>query len=336
MTIKIYVGDTHQELAFAAQAGDPTAFLIDYTNCQEFLTTQFDRDIVAYTCVGDLPNLEIFYNILFRADQIVYFPPAVWSDQTELDGLDPTQCIQGLTENALLFFSDRAPVENIELCLSKKDPVLLADVRRSDQAQLWSVGCSVTDGFGVDTEQRYGHLLANKLDLPCSFLTKSGSSLAWAADQILRSDIRAGDIVVWGLTETFRTQIIQDNNVTVINIGSYNKELSKIVPVELFYSWDTLYTGLYAIEQVYNFCQKMQVNLLLFGVLIAPNLLRYVKSKNNFFNFPHKLKFKKTSVSQSISNVYADLGTDNFHAGPLQHQLYADFCQSALKKLNYI
>ena len=102
MAIKIYVGDIYQELAVAAQACSPTAFLIDYTNCQEFLTTEFDCNIVAYTCVGDLPNLEMFYSVLFRADQIVYFPPAVWSDQTELDSLDPTQCIQGLTENALL------------------------------------------------------------------------------------------------------------------------------------------------------------------------------------------------------------------------------------------
>lgn len=336
MAIKIYVGDIYQELAVAAQACSPTAFLIDYTNCQEFLTTEFDCNIVAYTCVGDLPNLEMFYSVLFRADQIVYFPPAVWSDQTELDSLDPTQCIQGLTENALLVISDRVPVENIELCLSKKDPVLLADSRRSDRVQLWSAGCSITDGVGVDIQQRYGHLLANKLDLPCSFLTKPGSSLAWAADQILRSDIRAGDIIVWGLTEPFRTQLIQDNNVTVINSGSYNKELSKIIPVDLFYSWHTLYTGLYAIEQVCNFCQKVQANLLLFGVLISPNFLRYVKSKNNFFNFPYKLNFTGTSASQSISHVYTDLGTDGAHPGPKHHQLYANFCQSALKQLNYI
>ena len=43
-----------------------------------------------------------------------------------------------------------------------------------------------------------------KLNLPVSTLAQGGTSIFWAADQILRSDIRKDDIVIFMLTSTHR------------------------------------------------------------------------------------------------------------------------------------
>jgi hypothetical protein len=59
--------------------------------------------------------------------------------------------------------------------------------------------------------------------------------------------------------------------------------------------------------------------LLLVGILtnLNPNMLRFLKNKKNFCQIPYAL---------NANNLlqFADLGSDNSHPGPLQHQLYAD------------
>ena len=340
MTIKIYIGDINKELADIAMADSPTAVLIDSNNYKNFLTKNIDYNIVAYTALGDLPkNLEIVYDILVQADEIIYSPPSCWSDSGLLDDADPTASIQGLTENILLKVANQGIlVTNIELCYLKNNLILLKDSRKTDQSQLWSVGCSITHGAGVNPNQRYGQLLADALNLKCSFLTRAGSSIQWAADQIIRSDIRPNDIIVWGLTESQRLTYIHKNNwLPGVTHSTYKnfQGIDKILPLKELLSENTLYNNIFAVERVLNFCQKIQVKLYIIGLLDpGPNFLRYIKSKKeiNITNFPYKFQGNK----DPIIPIYEDLGTDGSHPGPKQHQAYADFCQSALKKLNYI
>jgi|688.fasta_scaffold21866_4 hypothetical protein len=333
--VTLFVGDVCESLSGEALEYDPTAFLINHSNYKNFLISNIDSDITVYTSLGDLPkNLEIFYNIAMLATEIVYTPPKKWADGLTIDPVDPTICVQGLTETLLLLISNQRPVKNIELCYFNPAVNPLADLRKIKDTQLWVAGCSLTHGIGVDSSQRYGQLVACNLDLPCSFLTRPGSSIAWAADQILRSDIVSGDIVIWGVTGTERSSQIYQNKLTFTNIGSYvpDQPIEKQALVKTLFDETTFYSHLYAIEQVINYCQKQQATLLLFGLLVSNNMFRYLKSKNNYFHCTYKLQFQ----DNTISIKYADLGTDNRHPGPLQHQLYADFCQTALKKLNYI
>jgi hypothetical protein len=328
--VTLFVGDVCEGLGQQALQFDPDAFLIDHSNYKNFLVSPTNNNITVYTSLGDLPkNLEIFYHIAMTATEIIYAPPAEWTDGLTVDPSDPTSCVQGLTEIMLLLISNRRPVQNLNLCYFNPMVNPLVDQRQTAVAQLWVAGCSITHGVGVNSSQRYGHLLSQQLNLPCSFLTRQGSSIAWAADQILRSDILPGDIVVWGITSTERTTLFEHGKMNSVNIGSYTRDpgLEKSLPAKTLFNQTTFYSHLYAIEQVINYCKKQQATLLLLGLLVSDNMLRYLKAKDNYFHYDYDLEFK----DHTKYIKFIDLGTDNQHPGAQQHQLYADYCQNILK-----
>jgi len=270
--------------------------------------------------------------VLCRADQVIYVPPAQWSDRNSIDTADPTACVQGLTENLLLLVSDLVEVKNIEQCYLTNNPIELADSRRTDQPQMWSVGCSFTHGDGVAADQRYGQLLANELGMACSFLTRVGTSITWAADQILRSDVRSGDLVIWGITSTERSEYVNQDQLQPVTVNSHHlfSFLTTAFPRSNLLEQDLMYRHLYSIEHVINFCKTAQAQLILFGLLVSPNLLRYLKTKKNYANFPYQFRYH-----QDINNLttqYQDFGRDGMHPGPLQHQQYKNFLLPFLKQ----
>lgn len=328
--VTLFVGDVCETLGQQALQFDANAFLIDHSNYKNFLVSDISTDTTVYTSLGDLPkNLEIFYLIAMTATEIVYSPPQKWADGLTIDPASPTECVQGLTESMLLLISNRRTVHNLNLCYLNPTVNPLVEQRKISEAQLWIAGCSISHGVGVDSSQRYGQLLSQKLRLPCSFLTMPGSSISWAADQILRSDILPGDIVVWGITNSERTTLFDHNKMTCVNVGSYTREpgLDKVLPAEELLNETTFYSHLYSIEQVINFCEKLQATLLLLGLLVSDNMLRYLKAKDNYFHYDYDIEFR-----DNIKYIkFSDLGTDNQHPGPQQHQLYADYCQHILK-----
>lgn len=323
--ITLFVGDVDDSVALAAQQHDSRACLIDRDNYKEFLTDSEKYPNTVFTSLGDLSkNLDDVWNVFMSVSNLVYCPPVAWSDGKTLLANDPTSCIQGLTENLLLKVSQHRPVKNLEHCLFYPTAVPLADTRKTSQAQLWIAGCSITYGSGVNAEQRYGQLVANELDLSCSFLTRPGSSIGWAADQILRSDIRKEDIVIWGITATERLSFFINNQLLPVHAGYYSEfpEFDNTFSLENLYSETTFYNNLYAIEQVINYCQKNSALLMLVGLITSPNMFRYLQTKNIFFPFPYKKDFH-----------YVDFGTDNQHPGPNQHQLYSNFILTSLSQI---
>jgi hypothetical protein len=195
-------------------------------------------------------------------------------------------------------------------------------------------GCSISHGTGVDKETRYGQLISNQLNIDCSFLTRPGSAIDWASDQIVRSDIRKGDIVIWGLTQACRTTFVHDNQLLPgVTVQSYQiyPNLDKILPLSTLLSQNTLYHHYMSIERAINFCKKCQAKLLMIGLSHQNSgIVSFLKTKKNYFLYPYRPGF------DDVVHTYIDFGTDNCHPGPMQHQEYADFCQSTLKKLNYI
>ena len=208
--IVIFLGDTDSTVAERAKAFDDTSRLLDSGSLDQFLTSPRNGTEVWYTSLGDLPDdLSLVIDILGKSDRIIYCPPAIWSDGRSVDCVAPCESIQGLTEVILCLLPTTTRVENLRP--EMRDPVQLADNRRSDHAQIWNVGCSITDGFSIPKEKRYGQLLAERLNMPVSFLSKHGRSIIWAADQILRSDIRNKDLVIWGLTSPERLMYIHNH-----------------------------------------------------------------------------------------------------------------------------
>jgi len=321
----IFFGDTDNTLSVAAQKFDTDAFLVNADNIKQVIDTNLTHDVTIYTSLGNLPKeMAIVFQLLEQADEIFYCPPSIWSDQLVLDVLSPTESIQGLTENILLLLQHQVLIHGIEQALFYPKAVPLTDYRKTVQPQMWSVGCSITHGIGVTNSTRYGHLIADELDMECSFLTRPGSSIAWAADQILRSDLKSNDIVVWGITNNERVSYIHQGQLLPgVTIGIYHKypELKQLVPIETLLTENTLYQNIYSIEQVINFCSKCQARLVMIGLLSSYNILRYLSTKSNFFNFPYSFTFSNSSMIHS----FVDVGTDNRHPGTLQHSLYKNF-----------
>jgi hypothetical protein len=322
--LTIFIGDVDKSLAESAQMYDPTAFLIDYDNCETFIDLDLEQDTTVYTSLGDLPkDLNVLVELLNLADDIIYCPPKYWSDKKTIDIIHPTDCIQGLTEDLLFTVSSDIEISNLNLRSKISDPVELVDKRMTDQAQLWVAGCSVSHGEGVDSSQRYGYLISSKLNMQCSFLTQSGSSIQWAADQILRSDIRAGDIVIWGMTENDRIPYVHDNELLYVTNTKYKteKNLEYIIPKKTLLSENTFYQNTHAIEHVINFCEKAQAKLLIIGILTSPSTLRYLANKKQYHHYIYKRNFS----NNRFDRYFKDLGTDNRHPGPEQHNLYKEF-----------
>lgn len=324
----LFVGDCDQTVAQTACQFDHNAVLINSDNYEKFLYAE-DK-FTAYTALADLPtDLSIFYKLLTIADCIKYCPPKIWSDNKTLDVDNPDSSIQGLTElflHAVNKFKNNVSGLNLSNyidCYSE-----LADQRQTSDKQLWVVGCSTTYGVGVDATERYGHLLHRRLNLPVSFLAKISSSISWAADQILRSDICSNDIVVWGLTEVNRLTLWNEFENKSVHINAASKFDNNIFPADLVYGMLTHKTNFFIaiqkILEVVNFCNKLQIKLLIVNIHSSESLNLHLRTIKEFFPYTNQL------------GNFVDLGTDNQHPGPLQHQAYADFCHSALKKLQYI
>lgn len=297
MTV-LFVGDNTTTLFLAAQRHDPSTKLINKTTISEVGVIP-----TGHISLSDLTEEEFKY-ALNQADELYYIP----FDDTD------NKILKQKTELWLRYQSHRKPVHH----LPEINPISileLADSRKTSSPQLWVAGCSFTHGVGVEEKQRWGDVLASILDLPVSTLATPGSSISWAADQILRSDIRKEDLVVWGITGVSRFPYY-DGKINHIYFTYYqdNPDFNTLINKQLLVSDHTLYKALTSIEQVINYCSSIGCKLLLtrFYLDISDHevpILNYL-TKFNFY-----VDLGNTSM--------IDYGTDNLHPGIEQHQLYA-------------
>ena len=304
--ITIYLGDVTDYLREQAILSDPTAQLITIENYKNLKPGTY------FTSLGDLDNLATLGNVLQQADRIVYSPPEKWSDSF----FGKSQ-MQKWTEDYLNIFRFQCPVENY---INAHDPqfdqiLTLADTRKTDGSQLWIAGCSISKGDGVTDNTRYGQLLADRLDTNVSFLTRSGSSIAWAADQILRSNIRPGDIVVWGITSHTRLAKFEMNAVKFFGPNNTVWEHTPST-TEYLVSDQALYHSVISVHQVINFCTKINAKLILAN-LLDRSVIDYIQ------DFPN-LVMLTGLWGRDHGNMFIDLGSDLLHPGIKTHEFYAD------------
>jgi hypothetical protein len=314
--ITVFVGDVNEYLANIALQHSSDAKLITAKNYKNIRAGTY------YTSIGDLITQKKFSSVLKQSDIIIYSPPDVWS---RLDS-------KRLTEywiTVMRAFEDKTVVNADHLKLPLLNKFLhLVDSRKTESSQLWISGCSITHGVGVKKAERYGQLLSDQLNAPVSFLTAPGSSIPWSADQLLRSDLRAGDIVVWGLTAMGRMSWFQDNgDLKHVNIYTYlgDPEFDNHVKITRIWEQDRAYDAITKIHQVINFCAKIGVKLYLAGILV--DLHRYSLDFENFIPFYRVIKENKDRQfkTEYQDNQFLDIGTDpERHPGPRTHQWYAD------------
>jgi hypothetical protein len=316
--IVIYLGDVGSYLADLARATDNSATLLTVENCNELTSGTY------YTSIADLENLQNLSLVLRSADRIVYAPPPnnLWSDTKK----NHSQ-MQTWTEDYLKIFRFRTVVENLSVFdpIKKLKMLSLADTRKTDSTQLWIAGCSVSHGSGVQEHERFGKILQQKLNLPMSSLATPGSSIVWAADQILRSDIQENDIVVWGLTSTPRLPWFNNGVIEHILPYTYVKApgLGRNLTLDYFEGEDVVYRSVVAVYQVINYCQKIGARLIL-ASLLDDQIVQYLDNNCEFIML---------CLGPKHNRSYLDLGSDNLHPGPLTHEFYAT---EILKKIHSV
>jgi len=302
MTITIFVGDNDAGLATTAKKINPVAFLIDHKNYKVFLSTEYSTDITGYTSFSDLPKITatdaVFFEVLKKADVIFYCPPATWSDHSGYFSWNSSQTI---TE----YFLYHVKLIKNNVCGLDLNSYLhsgylaLTEFRQTVTKQLWVAGCSISHGVGVSADEKFGALISAKLNLPVSYLTKPGSSIEWAKDQILRSDLRKNDVVIWGLTQETRAPKAINTHVLA--------ESNPIIRLDE----TSLYRAVTSVHQVANFCKKISVQLILVPIICSEQLQLLIHDLDEYCQLPYQ--------TQTL-----DKGTDNIHPGPIQHQVWAN------------
>ena len=318
--ITIFVGDVYPDLGQHAKDFDPAAKLL----------TNHTIDIGAitngtfYISLAEL-TFTNFINVLKIADVIRYCPPAYsWSDTSRLS---KESDLKMFTEFYCMYFNSWKEVIGIELINSKETDLTLTADRLTEHPQLWAVGDSFTVGTGVKFTESWPYLLSKMQDKKVSVLGVSGASVPWEADQILRSDIRSGDIVIWNLTHWQRTTVIEDGNLCHASIKNYAKFKKKSLLKKVLGDFDTLMQHyMSSIYQVINFCTKVNAKLILTGSGgIDPIMLPYLFKLPNFIQF-----YGVNGLSQT--ERFLDLADDDMHPGPQTHRWYADELFKVLEK----
>jgi len=189
------------------------------------------------------------------------------------------------------------------------------DVRKTNDPVLWVAGCSFSSADGVEANERWGHLVAEELELEEINLAKAGGSIWDATDQILRSDIQKNDLVIWGLTNCGRVEFVSKNKLrsyAVLQAKDFN-----YYKIDYFFSTTQYLIAMREIQQVINYCKKVGAELYLVNILESSWIPLMLQTYKNFIDL--QLPFD----NETFRPIMIDYGSDGAHPGPLQHKEYA-------------
>jgi len=190
--------------------------------------------------------------------------------------------------------------------------------RPSNHPCVWIAGCSWSSAYGVNAEQRWGKLVADKMGIEEVNLANPGASIWDSSDQILRSDIQEDDIVIWGLTNCGRVEVMIDNKLRSVTILEYLKHKINYYSMDYFTSELIHIQAGRQLHQVINYCNKVGAKLYLINFL-DDVLPLFINRTENFLD----LRLEQIETSSGLTCKMIDYGTDDLHPGPLQHQEYA-------------
>lgn len=198
--------------------------------------------------------------------------------------------------------------------------------RHSDQPTLWAAGCSFTKGDGIKPNEVYANLLAQKLNMPFVNLGESGVSIAFAVDQILRSDIRKNDIVVLSITAISRFLYTEEWNLRSLPCSNHKNLKPVHTSLEYFDSQLHVTLCVKQILEAINFCERIGAKIYIVNFL-DPSWIPVI-----FKNYPGFVDFCKGYDYNTKPFAFVDLGTDDMHPGPRQHQIWGDKLYDLIRK----
>lgn len=197
---------------------------------------------------------------------------------------------------------------------------MLEQIRTSNEPTLWTTGCSCTYGVGVDPSKTYGAILSKNLNYKHVNIAKPGSSIFWAVDQLLRSDIQPNDIVILGITNLLRQEYAKSWKLIPVTIN----EIESIPVGERYFDLDYFDSPTHIIHciryilQAINFCKKIGAKLYIANILDITLIPVVFQSYSNFIDLTAECDIIDGYIQ------FIDTGSDNAHPGPKQHQFYAN------------
>jgi hypothetical protein len=249
---------------------------------------------IAHTSLGDLQAREIIE--LAQQYQELYFHDAAF---------DPDSDIFKETQVLLNFLQHEKTIKNYQ----KTDPVdfYKYSPMTCKDACLWVFGCSHSYGFGIESSQRYGELLAKQLCRPLALVAQIASSLSWSLDQIHRSNIKSSDIVVWQITTPLRTMKF-DGELKHILLSNANRYY-----LEVFTDQQMFFDHVRMLRQGINYLRAKNIRFVMTSLDIKdPFYYQYLKEYTQHREYCY------------TPGVWVDLASDNQHPGPLSNRSLAD------------
>ena len=301
----LLIGDNSVQLSIFASHMNANSFLVTE---ETFPNISMDVDGCAYTSLADLTEEKII-KLALEAESIQYFSPTNGWESKELN-FSTTQLLIKLTK---LF---NLKIKNFVTSDDPTNSLLQLAQRKTNDQQLWIAGCSYAYGFGLQCEsQRYIEIVSKEMNLEYSDLTSSGSSIDWAVDQILRADIRLGDIVIWGLTGINRVDYYINNKYIPVThaLELYSKNDRKFFK-KLITDDNRVNKTIKLLYQVINFLNKIGAQLI---ILDHSKQLSLYEHSERLKEYLWDCKF----VIEPDAQID---GTHDNHPGPLTNQLWAD------------
>lgn len=278
---------------------------------QNFISI-IDNDFSAlYTSAADL-DLDKIEILAKKAIEVHYWPPVDDIMRSETEHL--------LTKLHKVY---KVKIRNFVHSSDPTNSLTLADTRKTNDPQIWLAGCSYAYGFGLRNPiNRYINIVSSSTGMKYSDLSSPGSSIDRCADQILRSDIREHDIVIWGVTSVNRVPYYIENKYLPINKGALDNfsGFDHKFFTRLLTDNNRVNQSVQRMYQVINYTNKIGAKLI---------ILAHTK-----LSLPDHSKML-TEYLWNINNVILDTQlldyTDDGHPGPVTN---CDWADKILKIIN--
>jgi hypothetical protein len=137
--------------------------------------------------------------------------------------------------------------------------------------------------------------------------------------------------VVWGLTSDARVEVADNwefKNITILKYHLLDKK-HQYWNLDYFNSQTQILKIIRNILQVNNFCKKVGAKLYLANILDVGWAGVVFQNFENYINLTHTLQIADARPQ------FIDLGLDNYHPGPLQHQQYSEQLYNFIKESNH-
>jgi len=323
--IILYIGDEYKLQRIDAIKNNKSTF-IDSASYEEYLELTNGNHIV-HTSIGDLPKISksqnILYDVINKAHKIVYLPyPEITNYGKYFDFSREDNAnfdYKSMVEYILSYINDIK--DNVE-GLSKTNfcPYLhLVNGNRLHTRTLWVVGDNIVSGKGlIDKEDRFCELVSKDIAIPLRDISQGGISIEWAVDQIIRSDIKEGDIVIYGVTSEYRTPKWDCyENKAILDRRLYMR-----------YNETRLYKGITSLYQLEKYCDLLGVTLILLPLLVTPTMIRFMQGLHSFCH----ITYRNDYIDYASNWEDPDLG-GLVYPGIEQNKEWANICINRIHEL---